>query len=65
MKKILEQNLYNRSYNIAKWLKKLTILCVIVILCVSCVTVNINFEKQQKDYSKEAQKLEQRESAWY
>ena len=41
MKKILEQNLYNRSYNIAKWLKNLTILCVIAILSVSCVTINI------------------------
>ena len=55
----------NRSYNIFKWIKKLFILCVISILCVSCVTININLDKQQKDYSKEAQKLEQRESAWY
>ena len=33
--------LANRSYNIFKWLKSLTILCIIAILSVSCVTINI------------------------
>lgn len=56
-----------RSYNPLNWLKKLFAFIIIAIIISSCVTVNVyqNEKTKVKEYKKEAQKLEQLESAWY
>lgn len=56
-----------RSYNIFSWLKKLFSFIIIALIISSCVTVNVyqNEKTKVKEYKKEAQKLEQLESAWY
>lgn len=56
-----------RSYKPLNWLKKLFAFIIIALIISSCVTVNVyqNEKTKVKEYKKEAQKLEQLESAWY
>ena len=64
---INKQIFAKRSYNRLNWLKKLFAFIIIALIISSCVTVNVyqNEKTKVKEYKKEAQKLEQLESAWY